>query len=187
MNKIKTNFICAFLILISIYFIVYLYNDWKKNELSENDVEYFESELKNINKTTIGGKHPSKIVYFNINNSNLTFRILGIPYEIIENKKMVSEIKPDKTFRIGINKNYSEKTKDNLKNKILNQFIDDRINPNICYLKNSDVEIISISEYNELDKIRRKNNFWLGTLILSLVIIINSVLIFLNYKKVEKI
>ena len=90
-------------------------------------------------------------------------------------------------FRIGINKNYSEKTKDNLENKILNQFIYDRINTNICYLKNSDVEIISISEYNELDKIRRKNNFWLGTLILSLVIIINSVLIFLNYKKAEKI
>jgi hypothetical protein len=187
MNRIKTIIICSFLILTSIYFITYLHNDWKSNEISENDLEYFESDINYINETTIGGKRPSKIIYFKINGSTLTFRILGIPFEILEDKKMISEIKTGKLFRIGVNKNYTEKFQKNLKNKILNQIIGDRINPNIYYLKNGELEIITINEFNKLDKVRRTNNFWLGTLILSLFIIINTVILFLNYKEMRKL
>jgi hypothetical protein len=181
-NKTKIILINSLLILSSIFAIVYLFNDWKKLQITINDIEYIEGETTFVNKTFIYGKHPEKIIYFKIQGSDLTFRILGIPYEILERKKMISKIESQKKITIGIPKSYTEKISGNLKNKILNQIITDSEKPNICYLKKGGIEIISLKEYNKLDYKRRTSNFWLGTSILSLVILITSTLIILEFK-----
>ena len=183
-NKIKKTLTNLSLILVSVITIICLFKDWKKPPISTKDIEYIEGEITFIDKTYLYGKHRNEeIVYFQIKNCDLTFRILGIPYKILENKKMISKIESKKKVILGISKNYAEKSSNDLKDKILNQIITDRIKPNIYYLKKGELELISLNEYNQLDYNRRFNNFWVGSLISFLAIIITSTLIILEYKK----
>jgi len=162
--KTEIKFLLIVIGISAILFIgipLWIWNGQGTSDITKHELHQIRGQLRSIEKGWTGGKHKERIIYINLDNSNVTFKISGSNYRAlksdISNMLLIGE-----PINLSVKENeFKRATKPSIIDKTISSLLGWWKQPQIYELSTEKCDFLTISDYNnEKEDFNSKNFYW---------------------------
>lgn len=182
-ENINTVIGCVVMIIALVCGEIALINDSFPEDIQQSEIITFKGEITNVLETQTSGRGNNEIIYFKLNNKDLTFKVSGFSYRNMDIDQVLLALRVGNTVEAGTTKEDFRKAK---RNREKETFWENRITRKVkvqtMYLHNGNIQLFDLDEYNWLQRDRRESNLFWGSIITPLGILLFGALGYANWK-----
>jgi len=162
--KTEIKFILIVIGISAILFIgipLWIWNGQVTSDITKHELHQVRGQLRSIEKSWTGGKHKERIIYVNINNLNVTFKISGSNYRALKSD-ILNMLLIGEQITLSVKENeFKRATAPSIIDKTISSVLEWWKQPQIYELSTEKTDFLTISDYNnEKEDFNSKNFYW---------------------------